>query len=36
MSPAPIKAMIAEAAKSDYGVRSLVHALVQSELFQTK
>jgi mono/diheme cytochrome c family protein len=31
-----IDAIIAEAAKSDYGVRSLVHALVQSELFQTK
>ena len=31
-----IDAIVAEAAKSNYGVRSLVHALVQSELFQTK
>lgn len=31
-----IDAIIAEAAKSDYGVRSLVHCAVQSELFQTK
>jgi len=31
-----IDAITAEAAKSDYGVRSLVHALVQSEIFRSK
>jgi hypothetical protein len=31
-----INAMVAEIKKKDYGFRSLIHAIVQSELFQTK
>jgi hypothetical protein len=31
-----ITAIIAEIKKDDYGFRSLIHAIVQSEVFQTK
>ena len=31
-----IEAIVAESAKQDHGVRAVVHALVQSELFRTK
>ncbi|MBI5800316.1 MAG: DUF1592 domain-containing protein [Verrucomicrobia bacterium] len=33
---AAVKRILAEAKKSDYGLRSLVHAVVASELFQSK
>ena len=33
---AEIEAIVAEAAKNDYGVRSIIHAVVQSPLFRTK
>jgi hypothetical protein len=31
-----VDGIVAEGAKSDYGVRAIVHAVVQSELFQSK